>query len=149
MYYLLLQQHRESLAKLQERWPTPLASTICYTSHACTALMTASSIAGTAAPLEVQWLPPVLCNISVDTFTEDPGLPLVDFDPVEPILDADQIALEDVLKEHSNADGDDPCDIEAKKNVHSAELIWTIPSISSIQVYPFLFRNIVPADPCG
>ena len=134
MYFLVLQQHRESLAKLQERWPTPLASTIRYASQARTALTTASTLAGIAAPLEVQWLPPVLCDVSVDTFPEDLGLLFVDFDPVERIPDPDQIALEDVLEdteEHPNANEDGPCEIEAEKNVHSVELIWTIPFVSS------------------
>lgn len=78
MFFLILQHRRESLAKLQERWPTPLASTIRYASQAHTALTTALTLAGIAAPLEVQWLPPVLCNVSVDTFPEDLGLPFVD-----------------------------------------------------------------------
>ena len=99
-----------------------------------TALTTASTLTGIAASLEVQWLPPVLCNMSVDTFPEDLGLPFVNFDPVERIPDLDQIALEDVLKdteEHPNANEDGPCEIEAEKNVHSVELIWTIPFVSS------------------
>jgi len=130
MYSLVLQQHRESLMKLQERWPTPLASVVRYASQACTAATIATSLAGSPAPLEFRWLPPTLCNIL------DDNLPLVDFDPGDHVLDLDQIAVADILgdMEESSAKDVGLCNAaeEEEKDVHSVNLIWRIPFISSI-----------------
>ena len=80
------------------------------------------------------------------------GIAVCGFDPVEPIPDSDQIALEDILEdteEHPNTNKDGLCEIKAEKNAHSVELIWTIPFISSFQVYPFLFSKVSLVDPRG
>jgi len=141
MYCLVLQQHRESLSKLQERWPTPLASAVCYASQACTAMTVAVSLAGAVTPLDLQWLSPILCTLPVDTFNEDVGLPLVDFDPTEHVLDADQIALADILEDteaHPSADKEDPCDVEDLKKTHSVDFVWQIPFVSLIKIWPYL-----------
>jgi len=102
----------------------------------------AASLAGAVTPLDLQWLSPILCTLPVDAFNEDVGLPLVDFDPTERILDADQIALADVLEDteaHPSADEEDPCDVEEDpKNAHSVDFVWQIPFVSSIKIWPYL-----------
>jgi len=143
MYSLVLQQHCESLTKLQERWPTPLALAIRYASQACTAVTIATSLAGSPAPLEFRWLPPVLSDIS------DNGSPLADIDPGDHVLDLDQIALADILEDTeapSSAKDDGLCNAaeeEEEKNTHSVDLIWRLPFVSSIRIYYVLCRNTI------
>jgi len=141
MFFLVLQQHCESLSQLQERWPTPLASAVRYASQARTAMTVAASLAGAAAPLDLQWLSPVLCTLPVENLSEDVGLPLADLDPKEPILDPDQIALGDILEdtEVHPSDEEDPCNIEEDpKNAYSVDFVWQIPFVSSIEMWPNL-----------
>jgi len=143
MYSLVLQQHRESLTKLQERWPTPLASAIHYASQACTAVTIATSLAGSPAPLEFRWLPPVLSDIL------DDGSPLADIDPGDHVLDPDQIALADILEDTeapSSTKDDGLCNAaeeEEEKNTHSVDLIWWLPFVSSIRIYYILCCNTI------
>ncbi|KIM52698.1 hypothetical protein SCLCIDRAFT_32448 [Scleroderma citrinum Foug A] len=127
----ILQQRRESLSKLQERWPTPLVSAVRYASQVSTAMTVAASLSGAAMPLNLQWLSPVLCTLPADNLSEDIGLPLADLDPIEPVLDPDQIALADILEDteaHPNINEDDLCDIEEDlKNALSVDFVWQIP----------------------
>lgn len=137
MYCLVLQQCHESLSKLQERWPSPLASAVCYASQAHTTMTIAASLAGAPTLLDLQWLSPVLCTLPVDNLSEEVGLPLVDIDPTEHILDTDQIALVDVLEDveaHPNTNEEDLCDVEDPKNTHSVDFVWQIPFISLIEM---------------
>ena len=84
--------------KLLEKWPTPLASVIRYQSQARTAVSVASTLAGTPTPLELQWLPSVVCN--VDGLTEEVStLSPADLDAAESLLDPNQISLTDVLED--------------------------------------------------
>ena len=133
MYALILQRHRESLTKLLEKWPTPLASGIRYQSQARTAVSVASSLAGTPTPLELQWLPPVVCT--VDGLSEEvSALPPADLDAAESLLDPNEIALTDLLEDVEA----DPCtnedtlgDNEDQSPTHSINFIWELPFISS------------------
>jgi len=119
--------------KLLEQWPTPLASVIHYQSQAHTAVSVASTLAGTPTPLELQWLPSVVCN--VDGLTEEVStLSPADLDAAESLLDPNQISLTDVLEDmeadpHINEDslGDN----EDQNPAHSVNLIWELPFVSS------------------
>ncbi|KIM50844.1 hypothetical protein SCLCIDRAFT_33943 [Scleroderma citrinum Foug A] len=152
----ILQQRRESLSKLQERWPTPLASAIRYASQVSTAMTFTASLSGTAMPLNLQWLSPVLCTLPVDNLSEDIGLPLADLDPIEPVLDPDQIALVDILEDmevHPNIDEDDLCNIEEDpKNTLSALAVDTLNINSDMLIVHRVFARRVrePQDrfPC-
>jgi len=143
MYSLILQRHRESLMKLLEIWHTPLASSIRYQSQARTAVSVASSLAGTPTPLELQWLPPVVCNVTVDGLSEEvSALPPADLDVAESLLDPDQIALTDVLEDmeadpHTNEDS--AGDTEDQNSTHSVNLIWDLPFVSSfVSIHSYL-----------
>ena len=134
MYALVLQRHRESLTKLLEKWPTPLASGIHYQSQVRRAVSIASSLAGTPTPLELQWLPLVVCT--VDGLNEETSaLPPADLDAAECLLDPNEIALTDLLEDveadpRTNEDtglGDN----EDQSPPHSVNFIWELPFVSS------------------
>ena len=123
--------------KLLEKWPTPLASGIRYQSQACTAMSIASSLAGTPTPLELQWLPPVGCT--VDGLSEEvSALPLADLNAAESLLDPDEIAFTDLLKD---VEADPPTnedtlgDNEDQSPAHSINFIWELPFVSSLCLF--------------
>ncbi|KIO09804.1 hypothetical protein M404DRAFT_130054 [Pisolithus tinctorius Marx 270] len=134
-YYLVLQQHRESLAKLQERWPNPLASAVRYASHARTAVTVATSLAHAAATsLVLQWLPPILCDVPADALSEDDAGLALDPDPIEDILDPAQIALADVLEDTESppiTNEEDSGDAENQKDSHNVDT----PTVDTMDVY--------------
>ncbi|KIN99430.1 hypothetical protein M404DRAFT_30479 [Pisolithus tinctorius Marx 270] len=136
MYSLVLQQHRESLAKMQERWPMPLASTVHYASQARSAQAISTSLAGTPAPLELRWLPPIQCDVSADGLSEaDSTLPLTDVDAGEHVLDPDQTAFTDILEDvPSNADEDGLSNDDEDQKTHNVNLVWEIPFIPVVDM---------------
>ena len=97
----------------------------------------ASSLAGTPTPLELQWLPPVVCT--VDGLSEEvSALPLADLNAAESLLDPDEIAFTDLLKDveadpHTNEDtlGDN----EDQSPAHSINFIWELPFVSSLCLF--------------
>ncbi|KIN94836.1 hypothetical protein M404DRAFT_34678 [Pisolithus tinctorius Marx 270] len=135
-WFGFLQQHHESLAKLQERWPNLLASAVRYASHACNAMTVITSLAcATAAPLILQWLPPVLCDIPADALSKDNGRLALDPDLIEDILDPTQLALVDILEDMESpptTDEEDLGDAEGQKDSLNVDVLWKLPFISPI-----------------
>ena len=133
MYALVLQRRRESLMALLEKWPTPLASAVRYQSQARNAVSIASSLAGTPTPLELQWLPPVVCTVdglSEEIFT----LPPADPDAAESLLDPDEITLTDLLEDMEGdprTNEDTLGDHEDQNPAYSVNFIWELPFVSS------------------
>ena len=133
MYTLILQRRRESLTTLLEKWPTPLASAVRYQSQARSAVSIASSLAGTPTPLELQWLPPVVCT--VDGLSEEIfALPPADPDAAESLLDPDEITLTDLLEDMEGdprTNEDTLGDHEDQNPAYSVNFIWELPFVSS------------------
>ena len=97
--------------KLLEKWPTPLASGIRYQSQACT----------------------------VDGLSEEvSALPLADLNAAESLLDPDEIAFTDLLKD---VEADPPTnedtlgDNEDQSPAHSINFIWELPFVSSLCLF--------------
>ncbi|KIM60892.1 hypothetical protein SCLCIDRAFT_26247 [Scleroderma citrinum Foug A] len=87
----------------------------------------------TPTPLELQWLPPVVCT--VDGLSEEvSALPLADLDAAESLLDPNEIALTDLLKDveaDPRTNEDTLGDNEDQSPAHSINFIWELPFISS------------------
>ncbi|KIN93816.1 hypothetical protein M404DRAFT_35711, partial [Pisolithus tinctorius Marx 270] len=149
-YYLVLQQHCESLAKLQERWPNLLASAVRYASHARTAVTVATSLAHAAATsLVLQWLPPILCDIPADALSEDDAGLALDPDPIEDILDPAQIALADILEDMESpptTNEEDSGDAEDQKDSHNVDVLWKLPFTPTVDTMD-VYSNVLIA--CG
>ena len=132
MYALVLQRRRESLTALLEKWPTPLASAVRYQSQARNAVSIASSLAGTPTPLELQWLPPVVCTVD-DLSEEISTFPPADPDAAESLLDPNEIALTNLLEDiegDPRTNEDTLGDHEDQNLAHSVNFIWELPFVS-------------------
>ena len=115
--------------ELQERWPTALSSSSCYTNQAEAAIWVADTIAGGSHP-PLHWLTPdIIDDYTKNTDNEDMwGLSdeLQDSDPMEPSLNPEQVALSDLL-EDDNQDELEP-ELEAQTSC-SITLNWELPDV--------------------
>ena len=135
IYYLILKQWHEYMSTLQERWPDPLASTVCYAGEAHAASELAASLSGTPIPHALQWLSPVICELPSDEHVSEAGDPdmIVDIEPE----DLGQIMLMDHLLENESDNIDSSLVNKDDEEMESMRILldWQIPSVS-IQYLP-------------
>ena len=142
IYHLVLKKQHEYISTLQERWPTPLTSTVRYTSEACATSELATSLSGTTIIHALQWLSPVVCELPSDRHVSEAS----DLDTIVDVESEDlgQIALADHLLEDvcNNVDGSVNKDDEEMEPM-KISLDWQIPSVSDM-IFVWNFLTMLP-----
>ncbi|KAL4068920.1 hypothetical protein V8B97DRAFT_2024580 [Scleroderma yunnanense] len=122
MHYLILQQHHETMAKLQDQWPTILSSSVCYAGQV-------------QAAQALIWLNPIVCNLLVENLREEgTNSAVLDIDP-EHLMDLNEFALIDVLEDSSyNLDDSqvDNGEDGLSQELLTVNLEWKLPNINDI-----------------